>query len=121
MKDLVFTEEAQQMESIMNAVRAIRNRRSEMNVPPSRKTMLYIASARPELFIAGQAIFQRLAYATNLEAGTAFDIPGAVTIVTPDAQIFIPMEELVDRGRAQAPDKGIGERAKAVCDSGRPS
>lgn len=96
-EELVFTEKAQQMESIMNAVRAVRNRRSEMNVPPSRKTMLYIASARPELFIAGRAIFQRLAYATGIEAGTAFDLPGAVTIVTPDAQIFIPMEELVDR------------------------
>ena len=47
-EELVFTEKAQQMESIMNAVRAVRNRRSEMNVPPSRKTMLYIASARPE-------------------------------------------------------------------------
>ncbi len=45
-EELVFTEKAQQMESIMNAVRAVRNRRSEMNVPPSRKTMLYIASAR---------------------------------------------------------------------------
>lgn len=96
-QDRVFAEETAQMESIMEAVRAIRNRRSEMNVAPGRKAKLYIASEKAQRFLWGEPIFRRLAYADGLEVGDAFEIPGAVTIVTPDAKIYIPMEELVDK------------------------
>ena len=94
---LSFPEETAKMESIMAAVRAIRNRRSEMNVAPGRRTMLYIATSRHEVFEEGREIFLRMAYATGVEVGESFDIPGAVTIVTPDAKLYIPMEELVDK------------------------
>ncbi len=94
---LSFPAETAKMESIMAAVRAVRNRRSEMNVAPGRKAMLYIAAARKEAFEEGKEIFLRMAYASGVEVGDSFDIPGAVTIVTPDAKIYIPMEELVDK------------------------
>lgn len=92
-----FPAAAEQMNSIMEVVRGVRNRRSEMNVPPSRKTHLYLAAANQETFRAGSAVIERLAYASAVEIGSAFEIAGAVTIVTSDARISIPMDELVDK------------------------
>ena len=92
-----FPEAAEEMRKIMEAVRAVRNRRSEMNVPPSRKTHLYLATASEETFRAGIPVFERLAWASKVEIGPSFDLEGAVTIVTPDAKLFIPTDELVDK------------------------
>ncbi len=92
-----FPQAAEEMRKIMDAVRAVRNRRSEMNVPPSRRTHLYVAAPAQETFRAGIPILQRLAWASDVEVGERFDLSGAVTIVTPDAQVFIPTDELVDR------------------------
>ena len=94
---LDFPEASARMESVMAAVRAVRTRRSEMNVAPSRRTKLYLATAKPDVFVEGTAIFQRLAYATELEVADSFTLDGAVTIVTPDAKIYIQMDELVDK------------------------
>lgn len=96
-KNLSFPTEAAQMEIIMDAVRAIRNRRSEMNVPPSRKAKLYIATAQKAEFEAGAKVFERLASASSIEVSDSFDLAGAVTIVTSHAKIYIEMDELVDR------------------------
>ena len=92
-----FPQAAGEMQRIMEAVRAIRNRRSEMNVPPSRKAHLYIATAAEDTFHDGAAIIAKLAYASEVEIGKEYEIEGAVTIVTPDARVYIPMEELVDK------------------------
>ncbi|MEF2794537.1 MAG: valine--tRNA ligase [Hydrogeniiclostridium sp.] len=94
---LEFPEASARMESVMAAVRAVRNRRSEMNVVPSRRTKLHVATAKPDVFEEGTAVFQRLAYATEIEVAESFDLEGAVTIVTPDAKIYIQMDELVDK------------------------
>ncbi|MBS6861407.1 MAG: valine--tRNA ligase [Clostridiales bacterium] len=94
---LEFPEASARMESVMAAVRAVRNRRSEMNVVPSRRTKLHIATAKPDVFEEGTAVFQRLAYAAEIEVAESFDLEGAVTIVTPDAKIYIQMDELVDK------------------------
>ena len=95
--ELDFPEAAQEMQRIMNAIRAIRNRRNEMNVPPSRKAKIYVATKFPKTFEDGQAFFVKLASASGVEVGDSFDIDGAVTIVTPDAKVYIPMDELVDK------------------------
>lgn len=92
-----FPQAEEEMHRIMDAIRAIRNRRAEMNVPPSRKARVYIASVAQETFRKGQAFISRLAYANEVEVGESFDVPGAVTIVTTDAKIYIPMDELVDK------------------------
>jgi valyl-tRNA synthetase len=95
-KEYVFDKEEGEMEIIMEAIKAIRNRRSEMNVPPSRKAKVYIASDKKELFELGAVFMQRLASASEVEVGDSFDIPGSVSIVTADAKIYIPMGDLVD-------------------------
>lgn len=86
-----------EMHRIMEAIRAIRNRRAEMNVPPSRRAKVYVASSFGETFRKGAQFVARLAYASEVEVGEAFSIPGAVTIVTADAKVYIPMDELVDK------------------------
>ena len=91
-----FEAEEAEMERIMTAVRAIRNRRAEMNVPPSRKAKVYIATAYKPAFEHGSVFMQRLASASEVEVGDSFELDGAVCIVTADAKIYIPMGELVD-------------------------
>lgn len=95
--DHCFPEAAEEMRKVMDAVRAVRNRRAEMNVPPSRRTHLYLATASPDTFREGTPILERLAWANQVEIGDTFDLDGAVTIVTPDAKLFIPTDELVDK------------------------
>ncbi len=95
---LAFRAEEAQMESVMNAIRAIRNRRSEMNVPPSKKAALYVLTAKPQIFTEGEGFIQRLAYA---DAVTLLDsepenLDGMVTCATADAKLYIPMGQLVD-------------------------
>lgn len=85
------------MERVMDAIRAIRNRRAEMNVPPSRKAEVYVETAFADTFRTGAPFIQRLASASAVRVGESFEVPGAVKIVTADATIQIPMDELVDR------------------------
>ena len=96
-KELNFPEASAEMIRIMDAVKAIRNRRAEMNVPPSRKAKVYVASQFADTFNNGAKFIVKLASASEVEVGAAFDIDGAVTIVTADAKIYIPMDELVDK------------------------
>ena len=93
---LHFPEEEKEMERIMDAIRAIRNRRAEMNVPPSRKAQVYVETAFADTFESGRPFFSRLASAAEVTVGQSFDVPGAVSIVTADATIKIPMADLVD-------------------------
>ncbi len=94
---LSFPEAAKEMETVMDAIRAIRNHRTEMNVPPSRKAKVFIAAKDQAPFKNGAAFFGRLASASEIEVAESFDLPGAVTIVTADAKIYIPMDELINK------------------------
>ena len=96
--ELNFKAEKDQMESVMEAIRAIRNRRAEMNVPPSKKAALFVLAAKPQIFAEGEGFLQRLAYAdevTLLDAEPE-NLDGMVTITTADAKLYIPMGQLVD-------------------------
>ena len=93
---LDFSSEETEFERIMTAVRAIRARRSEMNVPPSKKSAVHFDTPFEETFRSGIVYIQRLASATEVTVGGDFDTEGAVNIVTADAQIYLPMNELVD-------------------------
>ena len=95
--ELDFPEEEAEMRRVMEAIRAIRNRRSEMNVPPSRKAKVYVATKFADTFKNGSAFIEKLASASGVEVADNFDIDGAVTVVTADAKIYIPMDELVDK------------------------
>ena len=97
-KDLQFKTEEDQMESVMEAIRAIRNRRAEMNVPPSKKAELQILTSKPEIFTEGEGFMQRLAYADKvivLDQEPA-NLDGMVCCATSIAKLYIPMGQLVD-------------------------
>ena len=103
----VYTEEhayaeAAQFEKVIDAIRAIRNCRTSMNVPPSKKASVYIETQDTELFAAAAVFFEKLASASSVEVGTSFDLQDAATAVTDSARIFIPMAELVDREKELA-------------------
>ncbi|MBQ8533245.1 MAG: valine--tRNA ligase [Clostridia bacterium] len=93
---LNFTEDEKNFEKVMAAIKAIRNRRSEMNVPPSKKAEVFIATADKNTFESCGGFFVKLASASKVTVGDDFNIDGAVNIVTADASVFIPMNELVD-------------------------
>ena len=95
-KEFEFTAEENEFEKIMDVIRAVRNRRAEMNVPNSKKAKVCIVSQSPDTFKAGEAYICRLASATEVEVGDNFNSEGAVRIVTDAATVFIPMSELVD-------------------------
>ena len=99
-----FPKEEKAMELIMDAIRAIRGRRSEMNVPPSKKAHLTVATMEAETFTLGVPFLKKLAYASEVEIvpfssakadGDAAQA-GQVSIVTHAAQLSIPLGELVD-------------------------
>ena len=96
---LHFPNEEAEMEKIMAAVKAVRNRRAEMNVPPSRKAHISVVSSNAKLYADGEKFFVRLASASSLEASESearLSLDGTVSIVTEDAKIFLPLAELVD-------------------------
>ena len=97
-EELAFKAEEAQMESVMSAIRAIRNRRTEMNVPPSKKAALYVLTSKPQVFTEGEGFLQRLAYAdvVTLLNAEPENLDGMVTITTADAKLYIPMGQLVD-------------------------
>ena len=95
---LNFSVEEAQMESLMDAVRAIRNRRAEMNVPPSKKAKVLILTEKKDTFSAGAGFFPKLAYASEIELIDAVPADAAkmASVVTGDAQLYMPMGDLID-------------------------
>ena len=95
-ENMAYAKEEEEFQKLMTAVVAIRNRRAEMNVPPSKKAKVCIMTASPETFKSGEVFIKRLASASDVEIADSFDIKGAVRVVTDDAVILIPMNELID-------------------------
>ena len=95
---LSFPEEEAAMETVMDTIRAIRVRRSEMNVPPSRKAEILLVTANPEPYRTGLHFLQRLAWAKEVRFADAApaDLSGQVSVVTRGAAAYMPLSELVD-------------------------
>ncbi len=93
---LEFAAEEEDFEKIMTVIKAVRNRRAEMNVPPSKKAKVCIATKFKDTFSRGTAYICRLAYASDVEIGDSFESEGAVRVITDAATVFMPMRELVD-------------------------
>ena len=94
---LDFSADEAEMERVMDAIRTIRNRRAQMNVPPSKKAKVIVETAYQDTFANGAKYIERLASASEVEVAAQVDAPdGAVSIVTADAKIFIPLDQLVD-------------------------
>ena len=112
-QELAFSAEESHMESVMEAIRAIRARRTEMNVPPSKKAALYILTSKPQVYAEGEGFIQRLAYADTVAMleREPENLDGMVTITTADAKLYIPMGQLVDVA------KELGRIAKELTDA----
>ena len=96
-ESLNFTTEEAEFEKVMNVIKAVRNRRAEMNVPPSKKAKLFITTDAKETFLNCAVFMTRLASASEVEVSTdSVDVEGAVRVVTTDAVVQIPLNELVD-------------------------
>ena len=99
-----FAKEESAIELMKEAVRGIRNVRTQMNVAPSRKAAVYVVSEKEEVrgvFAEGRLFFTSLAGASELtiqadRSGIADD---AVSVVIPNATLYIPFAELVDIGQ----------------------
>ena len=102
--ELSFPEDEENFETVMNAIKAVRARRSEMNVPPSKKAHLIIATDKAEAFEAGLSYIRKLAYASEVSVLPAppEKTEGMVSVVTDNARMFMPMAELVDMEKEKA-------------------
>ena len=94
--ELSFKADEAEMERVMTAIKAVRNRRAEMNVPPSKKAKIFIETSYEKTFSEGANFFVRLASASEVEIVKGYENDEAVAIITEDARLFIPMDELVD-------------------------
>ncbi len=112
-ESLTFENEKTIMERIITAIRAIRNRRSEMNVPPSKKAALHIVSSFGDTFNAKtEGFFVKLASASHVEYDDLSADDNAVTIVTDSAKISIPLSEMIDLDKER--ERLTKEREKAL-------
>ena len=98
-EELVFEQEEARMEQIMQMIKSIRNLRSEMNVPPSRKAQVMIVAEQQSVYDHAAPFFERLASASGLTvAADETGIPeDTVSVVIPGAKAFLPLGELVDK------------------------
>ena len=101
----------------MDTIKAIRARRSEMNVPPSRKAEVLLVTASPEIYTQGLHFIQRLAYASEISFAEAAptDISGQVTVVTHNATVYMPLSELVDIQAELERIARSGRKQKMAC------
>ena len=101
---LNFEEDEAAMTLIMDAISAVRNRRAEMNVPPSKKAKTIIVTDKPDVFNKGEAFFIKLASASEVEVREDKDgiDANAVNVIVPGAEIYLPMSELVDKDKELA-------------------
>ena len=99
---LHFAEEEENFEKIVAAIKAVRNTRTELNVPPSVKAKICIETSAKKLFEGAAIFFERLASASEIEVRDKVDMPNAASAVTHAARLFIPMEQLVDKKKELA-------------------
>ena len=91
-----FPSDAEDMERVIGSIRAIRTRRAEMNVPPSRRAKLFVVTRYPETYRVAYPFFEKLASASALEVVEGYAADDAVSIVTDAATVYIPMAEMLD-------------------------
>ena len=93
-----FPQAEAEMKKVMELITAVRTRRSEMNVPPSKKAHLMVETAAPQAFVTEQEAIARLAYCSSVEVGGHFEqTEGSVTVVTAACRGYLPMDDLVDK------------------------
>lgn len=85
------------IKDIMEVIKCIRNRRSEMNVQHNKKTAIYISTLNTQTYQESSELIKKLAYGTDVKVANEFNISQSVTIVTTNAKVYIPLDELIDK------------------------
>ncbi len=103
-QELCFAKEAGQVETMMDTIRAIRARRAEMNVPPSKKAQVILLTDARDAYEAGSLFFGKLAYASEISFVDAAPehADSMVSVVTKGANVYMPMGELIDFEKERA-------------------
>jgi valyl-tRNA synthetase len=99
---LVYTEAEQDVERIITCITAIRNRRAEMNVPPSKKAKLYVVTKYESTFRGAAKILEKLASASEVIITDGYESDDAVMIATDAGRLYIPLAEVIDFEKERA-------------------
>ena len=111
-ESLCFPGDEAHMAAVIEAIRAIRNRRAEMNVAPSKKASVHIVTDNRDAFNDLTSVFfKKLASASDVAVCDRYEDENAVSIITPAARIYIPLGELVDM---EAEKKRLEKEAEKV-------
>ena len=105
---LGYDADAEKFEKVMDAIRAIRTRRADMNIVPSRKAKVYIATKYEDSFDAHSGVFfERLASASEVYVAESFpedtvNADNSVQIITDSAVIYLPLADIIDTEKERA-------------------
>lgn len=118
-ESLHFPEEENSFEMVMQAIQAVRARRSEMKVPPSRRTHLIICTPAQEAFRSGIRYIQKLAYAetVTVQENAPECLDGMVTVATDQASLYMPLAELVDLEKERARIRAELEKSEKLLEA----
>ena len=117
--ELEFPAEEKAVDLLIDAIRAVRGKRAELNVPPSKKAHLTVSTGEMDVFTQGIPLLKRLAYASEVTVVGVTEAPegekGMTSVVTPVARVFMPMAELVDLEKEKARiQKELEQKKKAL-------
>ena len=118
-ESLNFSAEEKAVDLLIDVTRTVRGKRSELNVPPSKKAHLTISTAETQVFTQGIPLLKRLAYASDVTVVGVAEGPvsadaaksGLVEVITHAARVFMPLAELVDLEKEKARiQKELGQK-----------
>ena len=101
-ESLVYTEAEEDVERIIACITAIRTRRAEMNVPPSKKAKLYVVTKYEDTFKNAAKILEKLASASEVIITEGYESDDAVMIATDAGRLYIPLAEVIDFEKERA-------------------
>ncbi len=97
-----YKEAEENMTSVMNVIKAVRNLRANMNVKPSKRANVYIETQKSEIFKNGISFIEKLAFAEEVYIKDKFELENTTAAVTSDAKIYLCLDELVDKEEEKA-------------------
>ena len=101
-ESLVYADAEEDVERIISCITAIRTRRAEMNVPPSKKAKLYVVTKYEDTFKRAAKMLEKLASASEVIITDGYESDDAVMIATDAGRLYIPLAEVIDFEKERA-------------------
>ena len=101
-ESLTYTKEEEEIARIISCISAIRARRAEMNVPPSKKAKLYVVTKYEDTFASAEKMLEKLASVSELIITDSYDADDAVAIATDSGNLYIPLADVIDFEKERA-------------------